>query len=415
MNNKHTEHNSSRREFIGKAGAGVAAMAMLPGLSFGNSGKSGKMTTAALEASIYEAEKLKTWAPISDRKVRVGLVGYGASKFGAAFGFQNHPNVEVVAVSDLFPDRCEALAKATNCKKTYPSLEELVKDDKIEAVWVATDAPSHPRHCIEVLKHGKHVAHAVPVTYGSIEQGEELLEVVKKNRGLKYMMFETSCMRANLYAMRTIYRAGGFGKVVYTEGEYYHGAPLFPPAGYQGIGSYKNWRNGGPPQWYCTHSNAYHMGITGGSFTEVSCIGYNSGKGAKNNQYNNPFNAEVAIFRTSEGAMSRMMRSSATPGTPSETGRLRGTDGWYDITYEGRMEELPDLTRPAIPDGVPEGGHGGSHGRLMQEFIYSIIEDRKPLVDIATALNITIPGIVAHQSAMKGGEWMKIPQYSFPA
>ena len=28
------------------------------------------------------------------------------------------------------------------------------------------------------------------------------------------------------------------------------------------------------------------------------------------------------------------------------------------------------------------GGHGGSHGQLMNEFVLSILEDRKPLVDI---------------------------------
>ena len=49
------------------------------------------------------------------------------------FGFQDHPNVTVAAVSDLFPDRCAALAKECRCEKTYPSLEELVKDDTIEA------------------------------------------------------------------------------------------------------------------------------------------------------------------------------------------------------------------------------------------------------------------------------------------
>ena len=48
----------------------------------------------------------------------------------------------------------------------------------------------------------------------------------------------------------------------------------------------------------------------------------------------------------------------------------------------------------------------------MNEFIASIIQDRKPLVDIVTALNMTIPGIVAHESAMRGGEWLKIPQYT---
>jgi len=47
----------------------------------------------------------------------------------------------------------------------------------------------------------------------------------------------------------------------------------------------------------------------------------------------------------------------------------------------------------------------------MNEFVTAILEDRQPLVDIAQALNMTVPGIVAHQSALKDGESMKIPQY----
>jgi hypothetical protein len=48
----------------------------------------------------------------------------------------------------------------------------------------------------------------------------------------------------------------------------------------------------------------------------------------------------------------------------------------------------------------------------MDEFVTAILQDRKPLVDIATALNMTVGGIVAHNSALKDGEWMKIPQYT---
>jgi hypothetical protein len=47
----------------------------------------------------------------------------------------------------------------------------------------------------------------------------------------------------------------------------------------------------------------------------------------------------------------------------------------------------------------------------MSEFVNAILQDRKPLVDIAQALNMTVAGIVAHQSALKGGELMKIPQF----
>lgn len=134
-------------------------------------------------------------------------------KFGAAFAFQDHPNVEIVAVSDLFPDRCAALAKACRCEKTYPSLEEMVKDDSIEAIFCATDAPHHAEHCMLVMNHGKHAATAVPAVCGSVEQAHQLFETVKKT-GLNYMMFETSCYHDDLYAMRELYKKGHFGKIV---------------------------------------------------------------------------------------------------------------------------------------------------------------------------------------------------------
>jgi hypothetical protein len=48
----------------------------------------------------------------------------------------------------------------------------------------------------------------------------------------------------------------------------------------------------------------------------------------------------------------------------------------------------------------------------MDEFITAILLDRAPLVDITMALNMTAAGIVAHQSALKDGELLKIPQYT---
>lgn len=356
-----------------------------------------------------EITSSKIWIPVSDRKIRVGLVGYGLCKFSAAFGFQDHPNVEIEAVSDLIPERCDQLAERVKCNKKYSSLEELVKDDSIEAVFVATDAPSHARLCIEALKHGKHVATAVPAVWGSLEEAEELFETVKKT-GLKYMMFETSMFHENLYAMRQIFQAGGFGKIVYAEGEYWH-------YDNDGIPSYKNWRHCSPPLWYLTHASAYYVGVTNQSFTEVSCLGMPSDmqRYKEDNDYNNRFATEVALLRTSDGGMARMSKSMDTKGHGygGETGRVRGTRGSYYDKYEGFEENLPDMERPPLPPGVDAGGHGGSHGRLMDEFITSILQDRKPLVDVAMALNMTVGGVVAHQSALKGGEWMKIPQYKF--
>jgi predicted dehydrogenase len=394
------ENTTSRRSFLQAAGIGAATLG-LTGSSVGQEKK-----IQGFDDTPEEGKASKVWTPVSDRKIRVGIVGYGVCRFGASFSFQDHPNVEVVAVSDLFPDRCAALAKICRCEKTYPSLEEMVKDDSIEAIFVATDAPSHARHCIDVLKHGKHAACAVPATFGSLEEADQLYEAVKES-GLNYMMFETSYFRPDCYAMREIYNAGGFGKLIYSEGEYYH-------YGVSKIDSYKSWRVGLPPQWYPTHSNAYYVGVTGGSFTEVSCMAMPSVSELlqpQNNRYKNAFGTEIALLRTSDGGTARMAVSWDTPGDHGERGRIRGQRGSFYEKYQGLEKKLPDVTPVPLPPGVNAGGHGGSHGRLMNDFVHSILENRKPLVDVAQALNMTVAGVVSHLSAQKDGELMKIPQY----
>lgn len=394
--------SATRRSFFHTMGLGAAALG-LPAAA-----QTEEKPIAGFEKTAAAPDASKGWQPVSDRKIKMGIVGYGLCRFGADFGFQDHPNVEIVAVSDLIPERCAGLARDCRCAKTYPSLEEMVKDDSIEAMFIATDAPSHARHCIEALKHGKHAAVAVPAVFGSLEEADQLLEAVKTS-GKKYMMFETSCFHADLHAMRQIYRAGGFGKLVYAEGEYYH-------YGVENLDSYKGWREGLPPQWYPTHSNAYYVGVTGGSFTEVSCMGQPSMQERfrpANNRYQNPFGTEIAQFRTSEGGIARMGVSWDTPGYEGEMGRVRGQLGSFYGQYQGlKKKELPALTRPPLPPTVQPGHHGGSHGYLTDEFITAILQDRQPLIDVIAALNMSVSGVVAHHSALKDGELLKIPQYT---
>lgn len=350
----------------------------------------------------------KSWQPVSDRKIKVGIAGYGLCKFGAAFFYQSHPNVEVVAATDLDPGRCAALAKAAGVKKTYPSCEEMIKDKSIEAIYIATDAPSHARLAVMALEHGKHVCSAVPAVFGfeAEDEAEKLFNAVKKS-GLKYMMNETSTFHEDLYAKRMQYKAGALGKIIYSEGEYWHD-------GIGTLGSYnaKNgkidehgWRRALPPMWYPTHAMAYYISITGKRFTEVSGLGtasyYPVFKEAAN-QYQNAFGTEIAMLKTSEGGISRMGVSWDMKNAEGELGRVYG---------EKPHDDKIDGSRPALPPSVGAGGHGGSHGRLTNDFIESILLDRKPIVDIGDALNMTLAGTIAHKSALKGGEWMKIPQY----
>jgi len=384
---------------------GLGSAALAQGKGKPPKDASGKVI-AGFEKNKADPNASKDWQPFSDRKIRVGIAGYGLCAFGAQFGFQKHPNVEVVAVTDLIPSRCAKLAKACGCEKTYASCEEMIRDDSIEAVFIATDAPSHARLAIAALEHGKHVASAVPAVFGSLEEADRLFEAVNKS-GRKYMMFETSYFHTDLYAWHQQYKAKMFGQLVYSEGEYYHyfGTPL---GGYNPKTrrvDVNGWRKGLPPQYYPTHSNAYHIGVTGGSFTEVSCMGKPSAVShlqAKNNDYKNPFGSEIALFRTSEGGMSRMAVCWDLPSAHGEKGRVYG-----EKSGKGKV----NTKRPPLPPSVGAGGHGGSHGHLTSEFVDAILRDRKPWVDVAQALNMTVAGIVAHQSALKDGELLKIPQY----
>lgn len=422
-------NQATRRKFLQAAGLGAAALAA-HGVAYGAEkvvDKDGKVVQGFEDITKASEATSKGWKPISDRKIRVGIVGYGFCKFGAAFGFQDHPNVEVVAVSDLFPDRRDGLAKACRCEKTYDSLEELVKDDTIEAVFCATDPPHHAQHCMEVLKHGKHVAVNVPAVWGSLEQADQLFEAVNKAKGLQYMMFETSYFHPSLWQTRQLYKAGCFGKHIVSEGTYEHYHD-----GKEPIPSYLGWRNGPPPMWYPTHSTAFYIGVTGGQFTSVSCHGK---KGTWSylqpgvNKFDNTFATEYALFKTKDGGMSQMGASFDTAGHEGVKGRFRGEIGSFEGDLEdgknwgtfdgvvygpGKSKALPNLDRPPLPPHVDPGGHGGAEGQLMNEFVTAILENRMPMVNIAEALNMTVAGVVASQSAKKDGETLKVPQYTMP-
>ncbi len=282
------------------------------------------------DAKILGAAGVKTsarpkgvWKPVSDRKIRVGIVGYGVCQFGAAFGFQDHPNVTVAAVSDLIPERCRELAKVCRCEKTYPSLEELVKDDTLEAVFVATDAPSHARHCIEVLKHGKHVASAVPAVFGIARRRPRIARSGQVERAEVHDVRDLGLPRrlprhaadlssgrfrqAHLQRRGVLPLHADADRVVSRLAG--RASAAMVPHALQRLLRVRNRRqlHRSVAAWACPASSS-------------TCK-------PENNRYKNPFGTEIALLRTSEGGMARMAVSWDTHGPETEAGRVRGQRG----------------------------------------------------------------------------------------
>ncbi len=372
----------------------------------------------------------------------MGVVGGG---FGSSFQWHEHPNCVVTGVTDLRPDRRDKLRKVYKCDKSYDSLEIMARKAKdIDAVAVYSGAVDHVKHAKLCLERGWHVVSAVPACY-SLEEARVLKDAVKQT-GLSYMMAETSWYRAECILMREMFRKGAMGRLFYTECEYYHDRGDLkqlgkdPKSRFRDTDGGYSWRWGFPPMHYPTHSLGYLTGVTGETIKSVSCLGWGTGDHAylTENAYQNPYWNSASLMQTDQGNMVRcnVFWLCAAHGERAQwfgdkasfympkggvhnsllKFRTRGdTLSRYDLpTQEDGEVGIPEYWQS---DMLPEpmrhkSGHGNSHTFISAEFVNALLDGRKPAVDIDAALAITVPGIVAHDSALKGGEQILVPKFT---
>lgn len=385
----------------------------------------------ALSSNITFAQGLNT--NTKKKKLHMGVVGGG---FGCAFQWHLDPDCVVEAVSDLREDRRNDLMNVYKCSKAYNSLDELIKDPKVDAVAIFTGAPDHVPHVVKCMNAGKHVICAVPACI-SMDQAEQLYAVVKKT-GLKYMMAETSYYRPFMISAREFYKANEFGSIYYTEAEYRHGG--MEHLLWKDEKGNPTWRHGLPPMLYPTHATAFLVGLTGERLCEVTCIGWGDGDPIlKGNPYNNEFWNETALFKTDKGNALRVSinwrgafggceraqwygsKMSFFPTDPNGLGPIIrrsknqiGKDGAGYAIEEAVLEnyEQPKWFDKLLPKSMHvDGGHDFSEPFLTHEFVDAVLNDRNPIIDIHEALAYTIPGIIAHESAVKQGKQLKIPNF----
>lgn len=388
----------SRRAMLKAAGAGAVAASVAP---------------AAFAQTAREASA-------EGKTVRIGVVG---GNFGLQFYWHLHPNSRVTAVCDIRPDRLDLLKRTYRCDTGYGDFHELLKDRNVDAVAVFTPAPLHVYHATRAMEAGKHVVSAVPAAM-SLEECRQLIDCVKKT-GRTYMMAETSCYRQEIISCKRWAEEGKFGTVFYSEAEYHH----------EGLDSLMyderrlpTWRHGFPPMHYPTHSTSMVVWVTGERLTEVTCAGWGDGHEVlQTNLYENPFWSETAFFRTSGGHSARISVFWHVAAGEVERGQFFGDKMSYQMARPGGVPGLVSYGAPNIrveayqppnywATELPEplrvdSGHGGSHTFLTHEFVTALVEERPPAIDVYEAIAYTAPGIVAHQSALRDGETLKVPDF----
>jgi len=401
----------------------------------------------------------------------IGLVGLG--RFGSGFVkyYKAHPLVSRIGLCDREPERVARFVRDPflqdkfRADDAYTSFEGILKAD-FDALVIITQPWLHAAQCVQAMESGKHVYSAVPIV--TLPCPDETLDwcerIVNTSRrtGKKYMLGETTVFHPEAMYCRRQASAGAFGKFVFAEGQYYHDVDsptcnlrsvmkqrLNSAAGREWIElkrTYDARGIKGGPMHYPTHSTSGPINVMRTYAVKAACLGFPAPKG--DTWFDGEPGNETGFFVLANGATLRIneYRHIGLPG--EETFNLYGTEGsfrhyqWLDkakgrlLTPAEMRDPLPKDVYEAFQDAVdrrnpivvPEGyadkdldpaendervfgGHHGSHAFLVHEFVSAVAANRQPLTNAWEAARYMAPGAVAHKSALRGGEWLNVPDW----
>lgn len=389
----------------------------------------------------------------------IGIVGAG--QFAGVFAklFAAHPGISDIYFTDLITERAEEQSSILGATGTFDSFEAMLESD-VDAVAIFTQRWTHGPLVVQALRAGKHVYSAVPMAISEAEIAD-IIEAVRST-GLTYMMGETSYYNPATVFARKKQAEGAFGRIFYAEGDYVHDMDLGFYDAYQYSGG-ENWKSTAsyPPMLYPTHSVGGVLGATGSHAVSVSCIGVKDqrrdGVFDKDvSMFENDFSNATALFEMNDGGAMRIneMRRVGYPshiresrfryfGTEASMEQLALVSVWQDkhtvtdISGELETQATMDMddpmlanVAPALRDAFVSGmasvhdtgrlpaeflglpnGHEGSHHFLVDDFVTAINTGTLPPVNAWEAARYTLPGIVAHQSALRGGERLPVPDF----
>ncbi|MCP5542898.1 MAG: Gfo/Idh/MocA family oxidoreductase [Akkermansiaceae bacterium] len=375
---------------------------------------------------------------MSNPEIKVAIIGLG---FGAEFIpiYQAHPNARLVAVCQRNKEKLDAIADHYGIEKRYQDYDELLADPDIDAVHINTPIPDHAAQSIKALKAGKHVACTVPMAT-SVEDCEAIVELTKET-GLKYMMMETVVYAREFLFVKELYEKGELGRIQFLQASHQ-----------QDMDGWPGYWPGLPPMHYATHCVGPCLGLTRDYAETVSCFGSGQIREEMIGCYGSPFAIESTHIRFKDSDVSaRIYRSLFDVARQYREsfdvyGSLKSYE-WPLVEGEDPVIHTAKKPEPEIPERVkvpdyahllPEeiqrfttkgvydhddnehlsftqgGGHGGSHPHLVHEFVSALVEDRDPFPNAMQSANWTCTGILAHESAMKGGEVLDLPAFTLP-
>ena len=365
------------------------------------------------------------------KKVSIGVAGLGFGREFAAI-YRDHPDVEHVAICTRSEATLHEVGDALGIPRDlrFTSYDAMVDCPALDAIHVITPIAEHYPQTMRAFAAGKHVACTVPMA----TTVDECRAIVRASReaGKYYMMMETALYTREYLHVKALRDRGELGRIQFIRGDHMQNMAL------EGWGGY--WL-GFPPFLYGTHVLSPIFDLAGSTAETVRCLGSGRLSEDKAACYGSPFAVETATFTLSGSDVVaeahrclfetvRQVRESFDIygskmsfewETTLDEGHtlFHGIDEFTKVHAPETERLLPESIRkytrreaikdPNQPSFIQGAGHGGSHPHLCHEFVRALVEDRQPYVNALYSASITCAGIMAHESALRGGELLTVP------
>jgi len=299
-------------------------------------------------------------------------------------------------------------------------------------VVLANYATQHAPYAIRCLKSGRHVLSEV-MAVQTMAEAVELVETVEKT-GLVYAYAENFCYFRTTMEMKLRYQRGDIGELTYAEGEYIHDTTSrWHELTY---GDPNHWRNRiSYSTYYCSHALGPIINVTG--LKPKRIIGFE-------NQVNEPmhnlgFNAACAgmiVMQMENGAMIKVLQGALKREPSNYWTSIYGTKGcmegdrWgeernfrLNVYIEGEEYCKGEFERyePAryIDSELSRKTttHHGADFYTGYFFLEKILgrEDGKHSINVYSAMDMCLPGILAYRSILNGNQPIEFPDFRDPA
>jgi predicted dehydrogenase len=310
-------------------------------------------------------------------KLRWGLIGCGdIAKKRVAPALRDLENCDFVAVSRERFDLAGPFAAEFGARKWHKTWQELIEDEHIDAVYVATPVYLHCRQTTAAAKAGKHVLCEKPMAM-SVGQCDRMIKACNKE-GVKLGVAYYRHFYPVINRIKEILAGGEIGRVVFVQVNAFEYSN--PPAD-----SRRHWfvekdkAGGGPMFDFGCHRIEVLLNILG----PVKSV-----KGFTDNILfeRQVEDTSVAVFKFECGAMG-VLNVTHCSKEPQDT---------LDIFADNGSIHVPVLNNGDIIINTPSGRrkeehppHSNIHQPLIDDFTLAVLEGKEPSVggDIGREVN----------------------------